>query len=69
MDKENSKALFRRSQAQMGLNEYDLSLVDLKKALSKSPNDKIILIEMEKLKEIKSSYLKIEKASCQRMFK
>lgn len=69
LDKENSKALFRRSQAQMGLNEYDLSLVDLKKALSKSPNDKIILIEMEKLKEIKSSYLKIEKASCQRMFK
>ena len=69
MDKKNSKALFRRSQAHMGLNEYDSGLADLKNALLKSPNNKAILMEIEKVKRIMNSYLEIEKASCQRMFK
>ncbi|XP_053975182.1 peptidyl-prolyl cis-trans isomerase D [Hylaeus anthracinus] len=69
LDKNNSKALFRRSQAYMGLNEYDLGLRDLKRASSISPNNKDILIEIEKVKKVMSSYLAIEKASCQRMFK
>ena len=69
LDKKNSKALFRRSQAHMGLNEYDSGLADLKNALLKSPNNKAILMEIEKVKTIMNSYLEIEKASCQRMFK
>ncbi|XP_076676692.1 cyclophilin 40 isoform X1 [Andrena cerasifolii] len=69
LDKKNSKALFRRSQAHMGLNEYDSGLADLKNALLKSPNNKAILMEIEKVKQIMNSYLEIEKASCQRMFK
>ena len=69
LDKKNSKALFRRSQAHMGLNEYDSGLADLKNALLKSPNNKVILMEIEKVKQIMNSYLEIEKASCQRMFK
>ncbi|XP_076641497.1 cyclophilin 40 [Halictus rubicundus] len=69
IDKNNSKALFRRSQAYMGLNEYDLGLKDLKQALQGAPNNKDILAEMEKVKKVMNSYLVIEKASCQRMFK
>ncbi|XP_076176311.1 cyclophilin 40 isoform X2 [Ptiloglossa arizonensis] len=69
LDKNNSKALFRRSQAYMGLNEYDLGLGDLKRALLISPNNKDILMEIEKVKKVMNSYLAIEKASCQRMFK
>lgn len=53
----------------MGLNEYDSGLADLKNALLKSPNNKAILMEIEKVKQIMNSYLEIEKASCQRMFK
>ncbi|XP_043253431.1 peptidyl-prolyl cis-trans isomerase D [Colletes gigas] len=68
-DKNNNKALFRRSQAYMGLNEYDLGLRDLKQALLVSPNNKDILMEIEKVKKVMNSYLAIEKASCQRMFK
>ncbi|XP_076376321.1 cyclophilin 40 [Megalopta genalis] len=69
MDKNNSKALFRKSQAYMGLNEYDYGLRELKQALQGSPNNKDILMEMEKVKKVMDSYLVLEKASCQRMFK
>ncbi|XP_006622320.1 peptidyl-prolyl cis-trans isomerase D isoform X1 [Apis dorsata] len=69
LEKNNSKALFRRSQAHMGLNEYDLGLADLKQALLESPNNKDILLEIDKVKRVMNSYLVIEKASCQRMFK
>lgn len=69
LNKNNSKALFRRSQAYMGLNEYDLGLADLKQALLESPNNKDILQEMDKVKKVMKKYLAIERASCQRMFK
>ncbi|CAK9804666.1 Peptidyl-prolyl cis-trans isomerase D [Anthophora quadrimaculata] len=69
LNKNNSKALFRRSQAYMGLNEYDLALQDLKQALLESPNNKDILIEIDKVKRVMNSYLAIERTSYQRMFK
>lgn len=53
----------------MGLNEYDLGLADLKQALLESPNNKDILQEMDKVKNVMKKYLAIERASCQRMFK
>ncbi|CAL7936946.1 unnamed protein product [Xylocopa violacea] len=69
LNNNNSKALFRRSQAYMGLNEYNLALLDLRQALLESPNNKDILIQIDKVRKIMNSYLAVEKASCQRMFK
>jgi peptidyl-prolyl isomerase D len=69
IDKNNTKALFRRGQAYMGLNEYKLGLADLKKANEKNPNNKDILKEIEKVKKVMKSYLILEKALCKRMFK
>lgn len=53
----------------MGLNEYDLGLADLQQALLESPNNKDILLEIDKVKKVMNSYLVIERASCQKMFK
>ncbi|XP_071864093.1 cyclophilin 40 [Bombus fervidus] len=69
INQNNSKALFRRSQAYMGLNEYDLGLADLQQALLESPNNKDILLEIDKVKRVMNSYLVIERATCQKMFK
>lgn len=69
MDKANSKAYFRRGQAYIGLNEYELGLKDLQQALLECPSNKDILQEIHKVKKIKNSYLEIEKATYQRMFK
>ncbi|KAI4498680.1 hypothetical protein M0802_006147 [Mischocyttarus mexicanus] len=69
IDKSSSKAYFRRGQAHMGLNEYDIGLMDLKHALAESPNNKDILKEIEKVKKVMNSYLVVEKATFQRMFK
>ncbi|KAG7198420.1 hypothetical protein KM043_005808 [Ampulex compressa] len=69
VDKANGKALFRRAQAYMGLNEHNLGLADLKQALSENPNNRDILLEIEKVKKVMNSYLVLEKTVCQRMFK
>lgn len=69
MDKANSKALFRRGQAYIGMNEYELGLADLQQALLEYPNNKDIIQEINKVKKIINSYLIMEKATCQRMFK
>ncbi|XP_011306836.1 peptidyl-prolyl cis-trans isomerase D [Fopius arisanus] len=68
-DKNSSKALFRRSQSYMGLNEYELSLDDLKAADTISPNNREILREIERVKKTIKSYLIVEKTACKRMFK
>lgn len=69
LEKTNTKALFRRGQAHVGLTEYELGLADLQTALLQSPNSKDIIQEINKVKEINKSYLVSEKAACQRMFK
>ncbi|XP_014487537.1 PREDICTED: peptidyl-prolyl cis-trans isomerase D isoform X2 [Dinoponera quadriceps] len=69
LDRANSKALFRRGQAYIGMNEYELGLADLQQALLECPNNKDIIQEINKIKKIMNSYLIREKASCQRMFK
>ncbi|XP_051163085.1 peptidyl-prolyl cis-trans isomerase D isoform X2 [Leptopilina boulardi] len=51
IDETNSKALFRRSQAYLGLNEYQMCLLDLKQANQECPNNKNILQEIEKVKQ------------------
>lgn len=69
MDNANSKALFRRGQAYVGINEYELGLADLQQALLKSPKNKDIIQEINKLKNTINSYLITEKATCRKMFK
>ncbi|XP_035722502.1 peptidyl-prolyl cis-trans isomerase D-like isoform X2 [Vespa mandarinia] len=69
IDTSNGKAFFRRGQAYMGLNEYEAGLADLKHSLAECPNNKDILKEIEKVKKVMNSYLAVEKATCQRMFK
>lgn len=69
LDTSNGKAFFRRGQAHMGLNEYEAGLADLKHSLAECPNNKDILKEIEKVKKVMNSYLAVEKATCQRMFK
>ncbi|XP_063992137.1 peptidyl-prolyl cis-trans isomerase D isoform X1 [Diachasmimorpha longicaudata] len=64
----NSKALFRRSQSHMGLNEYELSLADLQSANTFTPNNPEILRELEKVKKTIDSYLAVEKSTFKRMF-
>lgn len=53
----------------MGLNDYEAGLADLKHSLAECPNNKDILKEIEKVKKVMNSYLAVEKATCQRMFK
>ncbi|XP_012288148.1 peptidyl-prolyl cis-trans isomerase D [Orussus abietinus] len=67
-DDSNSKALFRRGQAYMGLNEYDLGLADLKRANIECPNNKDIMEEIERTKKVMRCYLTVERATCRRMF-
>ena len=69
LDLSNSKALFRRGQAHMGLNEYELGLADFKQANFLCPNNKEITKEIDKVKQIMQNYLAVEKAACKRMFK
>nr|NP_001381134.1 peptidyl-prolyl cis-trans isomerase D [Nasonia vitripennis] len=65
----NSKALFRRGQAYIGLNDYELALTDLKRANECSPSNKNILKEIDKVKQVMKSYLALEREQCKRMFK
>lgn len=64
----NCKALFRRGQAHMGLNEYEKGIADLTQASYSAPNNTDILREIEKVKKIMQSYLIFERAACKRMF-
>lgn len=68
LDTKNSKALFRRGQAHMGLNEFEFGLADFTKASEESPNNADILKEIDKVKKTINSYLQLEKAACKRMF-
>lgn len=69
MDEKNSKAFFRRGQAHMCLNEYELGLADLKSAENICPRNRDVINEINNSKRLMQSYLSIEKAACRRMFK
>ncbi|XP_073343414.1 peptidyl-prolyl cis-trans isomerase D [Pagrus major] len=49
MNKTNTKALFRRSQAWQGLKEFSKAMTDLKKAQEITPEDKAISNEMKRV--------------------
>lgn len=68
IDENNSKALFRCSQAHVYLNDYDIGLAGLKKLYTANPNNKEILREIKKVETMMQNYLITEKRTYQRMF-
>ncbi|KAK0176110.1 hypothetical protein PV328_000278 [Microctonus aethiopoides] len=68
IDENNSKALFRCSQAHVYLNDYDIGLAGLKKLYAANPNNKEILREIKKVETMMQNYLIMEKRTYQRMF-
>uniref|UniRef100_A0A1L8DUB9 Putative hsp90 co-chaperone cpr7/cyclophilin n=2 Tax=Nyssomyia neivai TaxID=330878 RepID=A0A1L8DUB9_9DIPT len=65
----NSKALFRRGQAEIELKNYENALSDLKRAYHLMPESKIILNEFNRAKHHLMEYRDKEKKSFQNMFK
>lgn len=69
MDKSNSKALFRRGQAEIALKNYDEALKDLSRAHMLSPGSKIILNEFDRVKKYWMDYHSKQKKIYQNLFK
>lgn len=68
MDCKNGKALFRLGQAYGTLNYYDKAVIYYKRALEVVPNNKNIIIELNKIKQAQRQYLIIEKKIYSKMF-
>lgn len=68
LDSTNGKAHYRRAQALIGLKEYDKALLDLNKAYSLCPTDKLIQNELQNVKNLKLNYLQKEKQIFSKMF-
>lgn len=66
---DHSKALYRRGVAKINLKDYELGLEDLKQAHSLSPDDKNILEQFSRGKDLLMEYRGTEKSVIQRMFK
>jgi len=65
----NSKAIFRRGQALLGMKDYEAALVDLQKARELQPEDKGVLNEIARAKKMKLDMVKKEKEIYSKMFK
>ncbi|XP_013403634.1 peptidyl-prolyl cis-trans isomerase D [Lingula anatina] len=68
IDHKNTKALFRRGQAQSGLKNWDEALKDLNTALQQEPQDKGIIQEINKVKNVKKANAEKEKQMYKKMF-
>ncbi|KAG4073736.1 hypothetical protein HA402_000960 [Bradysia odoriphaga] len=69
LDKSNSKAFFRRGQAESALKNYDEALKDLSRAHTLSPGSKIILNEFERVKKYWLDYHSKQKEIYRNLFK
>ncbi|KAF6151867.1 hypothetical protein GIB67_010441 [Kingdonia uniflora] len=56
----NVKALYRRSQSYLKASELEKAEIDLKKALTIDPNNRIVKLEYSKLKEMQKEYAKCQ---------
>ena len=65
----NSKAIFRRGQALLGMNDYDAALKDLQKVRELQPEDKGVLNEIARAKKMKLDMVQKEKKLYSKMFK
>lgn len=68
MDENNVKAIFRKGQANVALNNQDIGLECLKRAHRLVPYDKKVIAEIRKVKKSMKDYLCLEKAACAKMF-
>lgn len=68
IDCNNGKAFFRLGQAYGLLNFYDKAIIYYKKALEVIPNDKNIIIELQRVKQNQKKYLVIERNFYSKMF-
>ena len=65
----NSKAIFRRGQALLGMNDFYAALKDLQKVRELQPEDKGVLNEIARAKKAKLEMVKKEKQLYSKMFK
>ncbi|XP_059483325.1 peptidyl-prolyl cis-trans isomerase D [Neocloeon triangulifer] len=68
-DPGNAKAIYRRGQANFGLNNYDAALQDLSKVKMLQPNDHAIIKEINRVRAAIANYLVSEKERYGKMFK
>jgi len=68
MDKDNTKALFRRAQAQSAMKDYEEAQKDLISASKISPDDKAIKSEMVRVKKLVAEKKKKEKDMYSKLF-
>nr|CAD7430576.1 unnamed protein product [Timema monikensis] len=69
IDSKCAKAFYRRGQARIGLNDYEMALKDLKTALLLVPNNKSIKLEIISLRNRMRNYLLLEKVRFEKMLK
>ena len=69
IDPANVKALFRRAQARLGRQDYELALKDLNAARESEPNDNGVAGEIAKVKKAQQMYKEKEKNIYAKMFK
>lgn len=69
MDGNNPKAIFRKGQANVGLNNHKVGLQYLKQAHGLVPYDKNVMKEIRQVKKFMNDYLVVEKTTYARMFK
>lgn len=67
-DPNNTKALYRRGQAQIGLKNYDDAIVDFELVNRLMPNDKNVCQEYQKAKEIWRNYQNEQKIVYKNLF-
>ena len=65
----NVKALFRRAQARIGRQDFELAIQDLLKVKEIEPNDKGVALELAKVKKAQQQYKEKEKSLYSKMFK
>lgn len=68
-DRNNVKAIFRKGQANVALNNPELGLECFERARRLEPHDRKIVEEIRKVKKRMNDYLNIEKQTFAKMFK
>ena len=63
------KALYRRAQARLGRQDFELALEDLAQAKEIEPSDKSVAAEIAKVKKAQLQYKEKEKNIYSKMFK
>jgi hypothetical protein len=68
LDKKNVKAVFRRAQAYMHMNEYEKSIQDLTVAVDMDPENKEIKLKLNQVEQMKKDYHQTMASKLKKMF-